>query len=176
MQGDMTASKEMFLLDTNLIVYWINHELGCLKSKPEADAAKWCRSKIMGRKAILSFATVAELKRWVISTEDAEDTDRIGGAVNGLIERSHMILGNQHIADSWAMIANEAKKRGKMKEPKPLSTQINDIWIAAIAHASQLTLLTCDTGFNWMKIIGVSVLVFRNEEQSLEFEEQNISQ
>jgi len=160
----MRAHNGGFLPDTNLVSYWISHTLGRTNNPMVAEAVEWFQSMLVGSRTILSFATVAELRRWVISTKDPVDRDRIGSMVNELVELSYLIHGSREIADSWAMIANEAKALGKMRETKPLSTQINDTWIAASAHASNLTLLTCDTGFGWMADIGVRVQVYRGKQ------------
>jgi len=158
----MTAPRG-FLADTNLVSLTLKHKIGRLKNQREIDAANWYESLTKGTATILSFATVAELTRWIVSRKDQADRERVAKLVAPCIESSYRIQSNDAIATSWAMIAQEATARGVMSKPNPLGSQINDIWIAATAHASNLTLLTCDAGFGWMASIGVSVLVYGGE-------------
>jgi predicted nucleic acid-binding protein len=106
-----------------------------------------------------SDPAVAEIKRWVVSTENGAARGRIDWAVTQFLEACFQIQSNVDIVDAWAMIASEAKARGRMSKPSPPGSQIDDVWIAATAYASNLTPLACDKGFGWMAGIGVDVLI-----------------
>jgi len=172
----MTAPR-LYLSDTNLISLALKHKMGRLKKPEMIEAADWYDSITSDTKTILSFATVAELKRWIASKKDQADKDRVASVVVPCIESSYLIQSNDAITSSWARIAQKAKDLGKMSTPNPLGSQINDIWIAATAEASNLTLLTCDKAFCWMEGIGISILVYdgkKPQQPALPFELRSI--
>jgi predicted nucleic acid-binding protein len=115
----MTAQRR-FLADTNLVSFALMHKMGCLKKQMDIDAAVWYEAITRDTKAILSFATVAELRRWINSIKDQAERDRIAKVVVPCIESSYRIQSNDAIAESWAMIAKKAKARGRMSKPSPL--------------------------------------------------------
>ena len=59
------------------------------------------------------------------------------------------------------MIRQEATNRGLFQVKDTNDSQINDLWIAATAHASNLVLLTNDQWFEWMTKIGLSILLYK---------------
>jgi predicted nucleic acid-binding protein len=145
------------LVDTNVISLITKYLLGKLKKPADIKAAKWYDEQTSSSTIFLAFATVAELRGWVISRKDQTEQIKISNQVNKIIEHCYLIQSNDEIIDSWALISHEAKIRGKLSIQNPRSSQINDIWIAATARASKLTLLTRDADFDWMGDIGVSV-------------------
>jgi len=151
------------LIDTNVISLVRKYKLGRIKEQDKKVAAEWYAHKMENSAFFISFATVAELKHWAISRIDPKDRERIEQIVRKTIESSYLIQCNDEITDSWALIRHEATIRGKFPDKNPKSSQINDIWIAATAHASRLTLLTYDTDFDWMTDIGVNVLCYSQQ-------------
>ena len=146
------------LVDTNVISLIIKRKLGRLNKPEIKDVASWYESKLSGQTVFLSFATKAELIRWVLLGQNQTDRERRGKAVESFVESCHVIQSDDDMLESWAMISNLAKKRGRFSKPNPLSSQINDIWIAASAHANRLALLTADAGFDWLAELDVEVL------------------
>jgi predicted nucleic acid-binding protein len=156
----------MFLVDTNVISLIARNNLGLLKTQEEIDVAKWYESKAFGTPFILSFATSAELNLWLLSIKEQKTKEKTASAIKYIIESSYLLQSNDEVIESWAIIAHEARTRGKMSTPKPQSSQINDVWIAATAHANKLKLLTYDTDFDWMADLGVEVVKYKKKTSS----------
>ncbi|MCL1908458.1 MAG: PIN domain-containing protein [Holophagaceae bacterium] len=147
-----------YLVDTNVVSLIVKQMLGRLKGDAQREMADWFLSQMQDSPTILSFATVAELKRWVVSKEDPADRKKTSLAIGIFFRSSHYIHSNDRILDAWALLAQEARRRGRLAFGGPNNSQINDIWIAATAYACGFTLLTCDKGFDWMAELGVDVL------------------
>lgn len=137
------------LVDTNVLSLLIRFKLGRLDKNPDALAkAEWYADQLKGKELIRSFATDAELRRWVISREDPQDRARIEGAILHTFNISGCIHSTEAVSESWAHLAHNAKGRLPLNDPN--SSQINDLWIAATARAFKLPLITNDTDFDWM--------------------------
>jgi predicted nucleic acid-binding protein len=154
----MTRPK--FLADTNLACMVIKRRLGRLKTPWENAAADWYEATVGDGGAAVCFAAVAELMLWTLSRRDSTDRDRVAAAVVPLIASSYKVQSSDAIASAWAALAFGAIVRGRMPVPGPIGAQINDMWIAACAHACGMTLLTCDADFGWMADVGVDARVF----------------
>jgi len=147
------------LVDTNVLSLLIRYKLGRLEKNPEAIAkAIWYAAQIQGKELIRSFATDAELRRWVLSREDPKDRERVEGAILHTFNTTGCIHSTEAVSESWAHLANQAKGRLPLNDPN--SSQINDLWIAATARAFKLPLVTCDTDFNWMTQHDVQTVSF----------------
>jgi predicted nucleic acid-binding protein len=149
-----------FLADTNLACMAIKRRLGRLKTPWENAVADWYEVTAGDGGAAICFATVAELMLWALSRRDPTDKARVAAAVTQFLASAYRLQSSDAMTRSWAMIAREARLRGRMPAPGPIGAQVNDIWIAACAHACGMTLLTCDAGFGWMAEVGVDARVF----------------
>ena len=156
---------DRLLVDTNVISLVGKYKLGRIQKEPEKSIAEWYASKIEGSILFISFATTAELKQWAVSKIDPKDRERIEQMIRKTLEFSYLIHSNNDITDSWALIRTEATNRGKFPDKNPKSSQINDIWIAATAHASKLALLTYDTDFGWLTDIGIDILSYQGKHE-----------
>jgi len=152
---------QALLADTNVITMVIDAAHGRIKEPGRRDIADWYAAKIGGAPSVLSFATVAELMRWVISRRDPVDRERAGRAVGDLLGRSYVVHSNAGILEAWATIRHEATVRGLSQVKDVNDSQINDLWIAATALACGLTLVTHDAGFGWMAALGLDILTCR---------------
>ena len=148
------------LVDTNVLSLLIKFKLGRLSKNPDVlQKATWYAERIEGREWIRSFATDAELRRWILNQQDPKARERIATAVQHTFDTSACIHSTESVTESWAHLANAAKGRLPLKDPN--SSQINDLWIASTARAFKLPLLTHDTDFDWMAEHGVSVEIYR---------------
>lgn len=151
------------LVDTNVLSLLIRYKLGRLEKNPEAMAkAEWYASQVQGKDLIRSFATDAELRRWILSREDPKDRERVEKAIQHTFNTSGCIHSTEAVSESWAYLANQAKGRLPLKDPN--SSQINDLWIAATARAFKLPLVTHDTDFDWMSEHAVCTVKYKRED------------
>jgi len=150
-------------VDTNVAIMVIDNADGRIKEQGRKNIADWYATKIKDASSVISFATVAELKRWVISRKNPADQERVARAVRDLLSKSYVIHSNEAILESWAMIRQEATVKELLQVKDTNDTQINDLWIAATAHASKLTLVTNDKWFGWMIALGLDVMTYNQE-------------
>lgn len=152
------------LVDTNVLSLLIRYKLGRLDKNPEALAkAEWYAALLNGKELIRSFATDAELRRWMISRDNPRDRARIEGAIFHTFNISGCIHSTEAVAESWAHLAHNAKGRLPLNDPN--SSQINDLWIAATARAFKLSLVTHDTDFDWMDEYSVETVKYRDGDE-----------
>ncbi|MCL1893943.1 MAG: PIN domain-containing protein [Holophagaceae bacterium] len=147
-----------FLIDTNVISLIIDAENNLVADPQKLIEAQWYLEKISNSHLILSFATIAELKRWSVSRRNLQNRKRIEKEVNAIINKSYVVYPTEDTLNSWAEIAHEAVLRNQFKIKNSGSSQINDLWIAAIAKTHRLILLTNDHGFDWMAELGIQTL------------------
>jgi predicted nucleic acid-binding protein len=147
------------LVDTNVLSLLVRYKLGRLSTNPEATAcAEWYITQIQGNELIRSFATDAELRRWIYSKDDPKDRERLGKAIQHTFDASGCIHSTEAVSEAWAYLANKAKGKLPLKDPN--SSQINDLWIAATARAFKLPLVTNDTDFDWMASHDVTTIKY----------------
>jgi len=111
------------LVDTNVLSLLIRYKLGRLEKNPEAIAkAIWYAAQIQGKELIRSFATDAELRRWVLSREDPKDRERVEGAILHTFNTTGCIHSTEAVSESWAHLANQAKGRLPLTTPAPINS------------------------------------------------------
>jgi len=151
----------LFLTDTNVIsLIWCS-ALGYKNDIYTEKKASWYESKIENSAPIISFATVGELKRWAISRKDPQDQKRISEKLNSFMAECHIIMPTSEICGLWAFVAHQAAINKQFRIKDSSSSQINDFWIAAAALNLGLTMLTDDSGFDWMADMGLQICNFQ---------------
>ena len=89
-------------------------------------------TRIAGLEPVLSFATLAELKKWAVVRSWAPKNR---GVLDTWLAQFAVIHSSDAMADTWAELAADGHLRGRHRPQ-------NDTWIAAVALVYQIPLAT----------------------------------
>ena len=135
-------SAKSLLLDTNVVLHLTRDG----NTAAKAIDSQFALSTSRFRPSICEV-TVGELLAFTLSNKWGDKRIR---ALRTEIDRCLLIpISTPGVHDRWASISSAAKKRG-------VTIGQNDLWIAAAASVSNLTVLTTDTGdFGQLRRLGL---------------------
>ena len=119
------------LIDTNVIIKMLHNEKAALNIFAKID------------KAYIPVIVAGEL---LYGAYNSSNPDKNAKLFQSVLAQFEILPVSLEVANSYAFIKSELKKAGK---PIPE----NDLWIAATAHAHNLSLATFDTHFKNVPLI-----------------------
>lgn len=110
------------IADTDVISYLLK----------EDSRAELYRPHLFGLPKIISFMTLAELRRWEFENDWGEKRKK---KAQEFLDDFTVIYADDKLCEIWAKIKNDARKKGK-----PIETA--DAWVAAVALLFDVALVT----------------------------------
>jgi tRNA(fMet)-specific endonuclease VapC len=130
---------DMIVADTNVVSYIFKEDSRSVLYTPH----------LAGKDVILSFVTLAELRRWSISSNWGKTRKR---KLDEYLDRFFILHSNDALCHRWAEIVESGKRKGRPIQP-------GDAWIAATALLHSLPLVT----HNGKDFAGIDGLVIISE-------------
>lgn len=94
---------------------------------------KLCSQHLLDKEKIISFMTLAELRRWTLERNWGENRRSIFEET--LSESYGVIFADDKLCEIWAEIKSDARKKGR-----PIATA--DAWVASVALLFDIPLVT----------------------------------
>ena len=113
---------EMIVADTNVVSYIFKEDSRSALYAPH----------LAGKDVIISFVTLAELRRWSISHNWGKTRKH---RLNEYLDRVFVLHSNNALCHYWAEIIESGRRKGRPIQP-------GDAWIAATALLHSLPLVT----------------------------------
>ena len=133
--GDMNATSDSCVVDTDVLSYIFRGD----------SRAHQFGSYLAGKQLLVSFMTVAELDRWILSRNWGQPRRE---RLEAFLQQFLLVLPDREMCRTWAEVEYQARRNGR-----PI--QVADAWIAATAVSLRVPLVT----HNRADYAGVSGLV-----------------
>jgi tRNA(fMet)-specific endonuclease VapC len=124
-------ANEFVLVDTDAFIHL---------SRGKARVAELA-PYVAGRRVVISFATVAELRRGAHAMGYGADSWR---RLEADVSSAIVVAPTTELTDEWARLSDQARKMG---HPLGQKAQAHDAWIAATGRLYELPILTDDSHF-----------------------------
>ena len=130
-EPSQTRGDDFVLVDTDAFIHL---------SRGKARVAELA-PHVAGRRVVISFATVAELRRGAYAMGYSGDSRR---RLEADVSAAIVVAPTSELTDEWARLSDEARKMGHALGQK---AQAHDAWIAATGRLYGLPILTDDSHF-----------------------------